>query len=211
MMDLANVDKKLMAFFRELSPRERRLMLDELKRTGEIDEATGEFCDRLYEIRYSDPKDPQHRVDNWLWKIVYLPGLYKKKGLLKRAVSNEYKSAVRDLNLEDIDSLDDNEKLCLYLEFRNAAKRYLSTCEGANYASRLMGFRKATPEEKKEKACEDIWMSSRGLVRAYEKINGGSGEGDRLELWCRALRDELFQYDPAAKFHYEELENRQTK
>jgi hypothetical protein len=72
-----------------------------------------------------------------------------------------------------------------------------------------MGFRKATPEEKKEKACEDIWVSSRGLVLAHEKINGGSGKNaggpsentsetcaaDKLDLWCQALRDELFQYD----------------
>ena len=201
MIDLSTVDKQLMKYFRELSPRDRRLMLDDME---DLDHETRTICTELYTRRYTDPKDPEHRVDNWLWKIVFLPGLYKKKGMLKKAVANESGSALADLRLEDAASMSDIEKTCLYLEFRNAARRYLSTCNSANYASKMMGLRKASPEEKKKRACEDIWMASRGLALA-------SGMEEKFDLWCQALRDELMQYDSAAEKHYNELENNYRK
>ena len=196
MIDPGMIDKELLEYFRELSPRDRRLMLDAIE--GQ-DEELIRFCGMLYRDRYSDPKDPERRVDNWLWKIVYLPGLYSKKGLLKRAVFNEAQAAVKDLHLEDAAAYSDIEKTLLYLEFRNAAKRYLSTTKSDRYGSRFLGLKKAGAEEKTRKAAEDLWRASRGLAIA-------SGETERLEIWCAALRDELIQFDRNCEKYYAGLE-----
>lgn len=190
-------EKTFGSYFEILSPRDRRLLMEELT---EIDEETQEFCRKIYRDRYQDKKDPERRVDNWLWKVVYLPGLYKKRRLLKKALGNEARETLKDLHLESPDELSETEKSILYLEFRNVAKRYLSTCNGINYGSKLFGLKKAAAEEKKQKACEDIWMASRGFARA-------SGEEERMQLWCEAFRDELMKYYPEGKSYYNELEN----
>ena len=201
MIDPGKIDKELLEYFRELSPRDRRLMLEAMD--GQDRAAVG-FCEMLYRDRYSDPKDPERRVDNWLWKIVYLPGLYSKKGLLKKAVRNEAEAAVKDLRLEDAGSYSDTEKTLLYLEFRNAAKRYLSTTKSDRYGSSFLGLKKAGAEEKLRKATEDLWRASRGLAVA-------SGETERLEIWCAALRDELIQFDKDCEAYYAELEKAVTE
>ena len=189
-------DKLFGNYFEILSPRDRRLMFEELT---EIDEGVQAFCRTLYRERYQDKKDPERRVDNWLWKVVYLPGLYRKRKMLKKAIANEAAGTLKDLHLEDPDGLSEAERYILYCEFRNAAKRYLSTCSGVNYGSRLFGMKKASDADKKKKACEDIWMASRGFALA-------AGEEERLTLWCDAFHDELMAYYPAGKAYYEELE-----
>ena len=73
-------NKSIKTYFEILSPRDRRLLFEEL---SDVDEETKEFCRMLYRERYQDKKDPERRVDNWLWKAVYLPGIYKKRKMLK--------------------------------------------------------------------------------------------------------------------------------
>ena len=201
MIDPGMIDKELMEYFRELSPRDRRVMLDDLEEQDNLNQDVLQFCRKLYNERYTDPKDPEHRVDNWLWKIVYLPGLYSKRKMLKSPLRKEAGEAISDLHLDDTGRFSDMEKTLLYLEFRNAAKRYLSTCSSDGYGSKMFGLKKLSAEEKKQRASEDIWTASRGIAVA-------AGEEERFEIWCIALRDELFQYDRACEGYYEELERR---
>ena len=102
--------------------------------------------------------------------------------------------------LKEQDSYSDTERSLLYLEFRNAARRYLSTCNSDSYGSRLFGMKRSTAEDRRYKAAEDIWRASSGLAAV-------SGEEKKLEIWCTALRDELYQYDSSCRDYYEELEN----
>ena len=201
MIDPGLISKELIEYFRELSPRDRRILFEAAE--GQGDEIM-DFCKMLYRDRYTDPRDPEHNVDNWLWKIVYLPGLYSKKGLLRKAVSHEAEATIRDLHLENPGSYTDVEKTLLYLEFRNVAKRYLSTTKNDRYGSRFLGLKKAGAEEKARKAAEDIWRASRGLAIA-------SDETDRLEIWCAALHDELIQYDKSCESYYIELDRSSSK
>ena len=196
---MIDVGKDLMAYFRELSPTDRKRMFEAIVEEGTIDENVKEFCELLYEERYQDAKNPEKKVDNWLFKLVYLPGLYKKRRIFKRGFKREIEATLFDLHLDDADSLDEMESTILYLEYRNAAKRYLSTCESDGYASTMLGLKKAGPEEKKYQACEDIWLASRGFAIA-------AGEEERLRLWCNALLDELTQYDSSLKKLYEDMD-----
>ena len=189
-------NKSIKTYFEIQSPRDRRLLFEEL---SDVDEETKEFCRMLYRERYQDKKDPERRVDNWLWKAVYLPGIYKKRKMLKKAIRNEADATLKDLHLENPDELTEAERQILYFEFRNVAKRYLSTCNGVNYGNKLFGLKKASEADKKKMACEDIWMASRGFALA-------SGEEERLSLWCGAFHDELIEYFPQGEIYYKELE-----
>lgn len=190
----------LMEYFAELDPEKRQHMLDAIA-DSDIDSGITDFCRKMYQRRHTDPKDPKHLVDNWLWKIVYLPGLYSKRGLLTRIVRKEAAATVSELMLQDPDSYSETEKSLLYLEFRNAARRYLSTCNSDSYGNRLFGMKRSTAEDRKYKAAEDIWRASGGLASA-------SGEEKKLGIWCAALRDELYQYDSACKDYYEKFEDK---
>ena len=111
---------------------------------------------------------------------------------------------LKELHLEDPDGLSEMERTVLYLEFRNTARRYLSTCRSVNYARKFLGLKKASDQEKLDRACQDIWMVSRGIARA-------AGLEDPLKLWCDALYDELLDYDPGSGKHYLELEEKFRK
>ncbi len=198
---MVEFDPDWQAYFDELDPRLRLVRFNILARRQE--EQTG-FCRSIYEQRYTDPRHPDRPVDTWLWKIVYLPGLYRRRKMLKKALRREMEQTARELHLTDPSALSDLERGVLYQEFRNTARRYLSTCRGSRYGRKLMGLKPATPQEQRDRACEEIWTASRGLARE-------AGMEENFALWTDALRAELAEYDPEYWHHYEELDRRAGK
>lgn len=93
---------------------------------------------------------------------------------------------------------DESHKAILYHEYRNTARRYLSTCRSGDYASSFMGFRKASDEEKIIKACADIWQMSGGIAKS-------SGNDTAMKLWVDAFREEIVNYDDICRDEYEIL------
>lgn len=55
------------------------------KLTGKVED----FCRTLYQERYTHPKQPGRKVGNWLWKFVYLPGLYKRRRFLGKGAMKQ--------------------------------------------------------------------------------------------------------------------------
>lgn len=184
-----------MAYFEELEPQKRFALLQNLP---DLEDKALDFCRMLYQQRYTNPKHPNQEADTWLWKFVYLPGLFKRHRFLPGALKKEMQGTIKELHLEHPEDLSSIKKTILYLEFRNAARRYLSTCKGDHYARRFLGLRTATEQEKHKQACEDIWMVSKGLAHI-------TGREENLKLWCDALYDELLAYHPASREHYEKL------
>ena len=185
-------------YYDETDPDERWRIFCHLAGMGE-DPGLLDFCRQLYKDRYHDPAHPERSADLFLWKCVYLPGLYKRKGLSKKAFRREVEQTLKELHLSDPSALTEGEKQCLYREFRNAARRYLDTCRGDRYGNRFMGLKKASMQEKYKKAGEDIWMMSAGLARA-------AGEEERMSVWCSALYEELCAFSRAAADRYRELD-----
>ncbi|MBR2674490.1 MAG: hypothetical protein IKE52_03420 [Mogibacterium sp.] len=198
---MLDIDKEMMDYFRELSPRERKLRFEAIVDDGAVDDEMREFCELLYNERYRDPKKPDKTVDKWLFKMVYLPGLFRKRRFFRSGLKREKGVTLSELHLDNPAELSEMESTVLYYEYRNTAKRYLSTCGSADYGNSFFGLKKAEPEDKKLRACEDVWMASRGFAIATD-------EAVRLELWCRALYDELMQYDSSLKRAYEEMEEK---
>lgn len=183
-------------YFEGFEPKERINILNSLESSRD---EIWDFCKILCQQRYFCAKSSNQKVDTWLWKLVYLPGLYKRSMLLRRTLHKEMEGTLRELHLDAPDTSDGMKKIVLYLEFRNTARRYLLTCKGVNYASKFMGIKKATEAEKLDKTCENIWMASRGLAYA-------AGLEKELALWCDALYDELIIWNPLCQRHYYRLE-----
>ena len=192
-------------YFHELDPKERLVYLDRLADVEDTaEQAVAAFCRTLYRERYTHPKDPNRPADNWLWKLVYLPGLYKRRGFLRGAMRRELEGTLKELHLDSPETLSEMEKTVLYLEFRNAARRYLSTCKGSRYGSKFLGLKQATEQEQLDQACEEIWSISKGLAYA-------AGLEEKLQLWCGALYAELLEFDPNAGRLYAELDAKSKK
>ena len=81
------------------------------------------------------------------------------------------------------------EMAALYWEFRNTARRYLSTCCGDGYGNSFFGLKRATDEEKLVKTCGDVWAMSRGVALVY-------GVEEEMRPWCDAFYAELTAFAP---------------
>lgn len=186
-------------YYEELDPKKRWAILQELDPEQSEELA---IYRRLFQERYRDPKNPDRWVDTYLWKCVYLPGLYRKRRIPFSGFQREVEQTLRDLHLDAPERLTEEERRALYLEFRNAGWRYLSTCRSDRYASRLMGMKHATWPEKLRRATQDVWCMSRGLAKE-------SNQQEKMELFCDALYCELLLFDPDSREIYQALENEQ--
>ena len=183
-------------YFAELEPVRRLELLEQWEALSSGEEVR--FARLLFQERYSDPKHPGRQVDNWLWKCVYLPGMFRRRPS-KKAYLREIEQSLKELHLDQVEAAGKEARDVLRLEFMNMARRYLSTCASENYGSSWFGLKKANAEQKKEKAAKDIWMMSRGLAVT-------SGKEAEMRLFCEALEEELRAYFPYYRPVYDEME-----
>jgi len=115
-------------------------------------------------------------------------GIWRRK-FLKGALKKELEGTLQDLHLERPEALSEMEQTVLYLEFRNAARRYLSTCKGSRYAHRFWGLKAASEQDKRDRTCEDIWSASRGLAGPpVRRKTSGSGATHSMPHCCAMIR-----------------------
>ena len=174
------IDAKFREYFNELDPAKRLELLDAL-----TDDEDTQLLRRLYSERYIKEKD------HWLWRAICLQMLYGQWRLFKSSRNKEARGILRELHTED-------DNCFLYHEYRNVARRYLSTCKCSGYASSLMGLKTASDDEKIIKACLDIWQMSEGIAR-QENLR------DNMKLWIKAFYDELVNYSSICRQEYERL------
>ncbi len=177
-------------YFEELDPQKRHDLLET------IDKDKESFRRELYKKRYEIRRKPYRIADLWLFKCVYLPGLYKRK-FLKKATLREVNLTIDEFFLRE--KLSEENRHELYLEFRNAVRRYLSTCKSAKYGSSFFGLKKASDDEKLERTTLDIWKMSRGIARVY-------GLEEELKLWCQACYEELISFDKSCEQRFLKLD-----
>ena len=173
-------------YYNELKPDKRKKMLKELISSGEDDGANG-LRQKLLKKRHTDPKDPGHQVDMFLMECAYLPSLYRKRKFFLVNMKNEIKRTKAHLCLDDVDKYTEMEKIALYWELRNAAKRYFKTCTGSRYGNRLMCISKATEDEKVRLAGRDAWQMSAGIARYC-------WQEKEMAIFCDAVKDAYVDY-----------------
>ncbi|MBQ7544155.1 MAG: hypothetical protein IJT02_04345 [Synergistaceae bacterium] len=182
------VSPSLAQYYAELDPAKRL----ELLNASDAEE----FVHTLYHERYSDHEGKGRKnIDWWLWRCICLQLLYGRGGFFKRFRDREINTILDELFMNDPD---ESHVPYLYHEYRNVCRRYLSTCRSGNYASRFMGFRQASDEEKVLKACSDVWEMSAGIARIF-------GQHEKMRVWCGAFRDELMEYDSVCREEYDRL------
>ncbi len=185
------IDSNYSEYFREIDPKKRLVILDSLSESGGVD-----FVREVYNDRYSDHENKGRKnIDWWLWRCICLQLLYGRGGFFRRFRDREVTAIISELRMNDTD---ESHRAYLYHEYRNTARRYLSTCKSGDYASSFMGFRKASDEDKIIKACADIWQMSGGIARS-------SGNESAMNLWAEAFRDEILNYDDICREEYERL------
>ncbi|MBQ7195866.1 MAG: hypothetical protein IJS40_00475 [Synergistaceae bacterium] len=152
------------------------------------------FLRVLYDERYSDHTNKKRdNIDWWLWRAICLNMLCGKMNLFGSR-RRELNTICAELRMNDFKHV-----AFLYHEYRNVARRYLSTCKSAGYASRFMGLSPANDNQKVVKACSDIWYMSKGIALL-------DGVYDKMKTWCDALYDELIDFDPICIDEYKKLE-----
>ncbi len=178
-------------FYNEIDPKKRFAILDSMPESSD-----SQIMLEIYNDRFSDHEGKGRKnIDWWLWRCVCLQILCNRGKLFKKSRDKEVLSIINELHT---DCEEEPRKRFLYYEYRNTAKRYLSTCKSADYASSFLGFKRASEEEKIWRACLDIWQMSAGVAKS-------SGLTDKMQNWIDALRDELFNYDSICKAEYERL------
>ncbi|MDO4633394.1 MAG: hypothetical protein Q4B01_06000 [Eubacteriales bacterium] len=152
-------------FYEELDPDRREKLLEELLASA-ADDGANAFRQQLFHKRYTDPKNPKHRIDLFLQQCIYLPVIYRKRKSFMVNVKKEMRLTLEALELKKAEDGSAAEQGVLYAEIRNAAERYFKTCSGSRYGSYLFGLSRAKEEDKERLAAKDAWMMAVGMPRA---------------------------------------------
>lgn len=196
------IDECWKEFYKELDPDKRLELYRTIVQENEDDGANA-LRRELMEQRYTDPRDSSHKVDNFLWNMVILPGYMRPMYFIKAIGEREIKGIIRDLGLEDAQGWDESKRAAAYWEYRNTAARYLTTCEGPSYAKKLFGTMHSTDEEKLAKTAKDFYSMAVLVPAKY-------GVEKELELFIRALKDAFLAYSPDAPGLWRAMETGQN-
>lgn len=185
------INGELVPYYSEIDPQKRLVILDSLPDCEAVN-----FAREVYNDRYSDHENKGRKnIDWWLWRCICLQILYGRGNFFRRFRDREIDTITNELRMNDTD---ESHAPYLYHEYRNTARRYLSTCSSPGYASKFMGFKQASEDEKILKACADIWQMSEGISR----VAGNTG---KMRLWIAAFRDEIEEYHEICRDEYEKL------
>ena len=182
-------------FYRETDPDKRQELYDAIIQEQEDDGANA-FRKEFMDQRYTHPAKPGKKVDNFLWNILILPGYLRPMYLVRAAGEREIQGSVRELGLENAQDWDEAKRAAAYWEYRNAAKRYLATCNSPNYGKKLFGIMQSTDEEKLAKTARDFYATIVTVPAKYERE-------EEMELFTRALKDEFLSSSPEARRAWE--------
>ena len=122
-------------------------------------------------------------LDIFLREILLMLTIHKNPGPFPKNMRKDVLTSLSTLRLDDRPSRDKECEEVLYLEMRNAIKRYFSTCQDYSYGRKFLGLGTAKPEERERLRCFDTWGFSFGLARLLELT-------EEMELVCRAANDE---------------------
>lgn len=191
-------------YFNELDP---ELRLEMLERYSEAHPQDADLAlyQKLWNLRYTDPKNPRQRVDTFLWQIINLMCLYRVSRFFSKGTEKEIVAAMGTLGFSDAAAYGDAGRETLYLEFRNVARRYFGTCDHKAYGKKMLGIVNMNEQERREKMAREVWQLTEGLPGRFET-------GGDMALLCKAVRDEFIDQCPeGAKLLSEQGERRRKK
>jgi hypothetical protein len=190
-------------YFAELDPDLRKELLEQY-READPQDAEIDLFRRLWTLRYTDPKDTKHRVDTFLWQIVNIMCLYRLSNFFSKGTEKEIDAAMETLGFSDAAEYGDAGREYLYLEFRNAARRYFGTCDNKSYGKKLMGIVTMNENQRRDKMAREVWRLTEGLPERFET-------SDDMALFCRAVRDEFIAQCPDGEQRLKKQDEQHSK
>ena len=178
-------------YYTELDPDKRRELYQAITE-GQEDDGANALRKKLMDLRHTDPRNSSHKVDNFLWNMVILPGYLRPMYFIKAVGEREIKGVIRDLGLDNAAEWDETKCGAAYWEYRNAAARYLTTCQGPSYAKKLFGTMHSSDEEKLAKTARDFYNMTVTVPAKY-------GKEKEFEIFISALQDTFRHSSPDAE------------
>ena len=182
------------AFYAEMNPVRRREMMEELF-TTEPDDGANRYRRFLFNVRHGDGKKKSGELDKFLFQFVNLVQIYRSSKFFRKSAKREVEKLMRELMWKDAALYGEAGERALYWEMRNAATRYLKTCESSGYNRALFGMMASGEDGRKDRICREIWQITTGLSTR-------TGLDEELLVWRRAVTDAYIASDSGA---YERL------
>lgn len=174
-------------YYEETDPEQRKQLLTE--GCGmEPDDGLNALRRSLWNLRYTDPKDAGHRIDQMLWQCVNFLCIYKmsRPSFMRTNGQKEIRSAMSTMGFKQAAACGEADSRELYREFRNAAHRYFSvSSNGKAYRKKIFGIVSMSSAESMEKLARDAWRLSEGVKQRFHLEQ-------ELELFSQAVKDEFF-------------------
>ena len=178
------------AYYRELDPKRRRAMLDELCMT-EPDDGANEYRQLLFAARHSDGRRAEGEVDRMLFACISFVQICQSAKMFRRSAAKEVERTLQQLRYDDAAAYGEAGERALYWEIRNACARYFSTCAASSYNRKVFGLMSSSDDSRLERICRDTWQMSEGLA-ARTRLEA------RMALWNRAVLDAYSMTDGGA-------------
>lgn len=188
-------------YYREPEPRRRKEQLDILCMT-EPDDGANEYRRMLFKARHVDEKQPGHEVDRFLFNCLSFAQLWASAKLFKKHAKKEALQALSDMLYDRAPAYGEAGERAFYWEIRNAAVRYLMTCQHSGYNRAFFGMIASGDESRADRICRDVWRMTDGLAERLDLR-------DALRVWSRAVQDAYFMSDPGAERKYREYGEKQ--
>ena len=180
---MADQNELLENYYEELDPDKRRALLDEYLSGAPSEDPAAEYRKVLFDYRYTDPKDPERRVDNYMWALLSLMYTHRGSVIFPQRNVKEVRRIMKDLEQDERVHTDECFAEAFMLEVRNAVRRYFDTCKSDNYHKKLFGMTHSSSDEKEKQRCIDTWKMSAGLAQRV-------GLEDEMSLFNRAVAEE---------------------
>lgn len=170
-------------YFSEINPKSRQKLLNQYSETYPQD-TNIQLYQKLWKLRYTDPKNSKQNIDSFLWQIVNVICLYRVSKHFSRGTEKEINTAMDSLGFSFASEYGKTGNDILYLEFRNAAKRYFGTCDSKAYGKKFMGIVSMKDDERTNKVAREVWQLTEGLPQKFNT-------DEKMELFCKAVHDEF--------------------
>lgn len=193
-------------YYAETDPEHRRQLLAD-GCAMEPDDGLNDLRCSLWNLRYQDPENKGHRVDQLLWQCVNLLCVYKMSGPrpLRERGAKEVRGALHTMGFEQAAACGEAGSAELYREFRNAAHRYFFVSSGdKSYRKKYFGIVPMSDSECAEKLARDAWRLAEGLKERFHLQR-------ELDLFSQAVKDEFFVSIANAQVLWNQYTERQKK
>lgn len=193
-------DEKWKPYYEELNPDARRKILEAL--CADDDGPAALLRKKLFACRYQRKRGAV--ADRGLYTCFLLMDLSRNRFGGAAAQKKKAREALDVICVGELWGSGEDARQILFLEFRNIFRRYLETTRDSGYGKKLLGLMQSTPEEKEQRAMEDLYAMSRGAAKALHDLRD-SVLTEQMELLCEAADSAFESLGEGAAERYREF------